>query len=346
MTNISKFFIITGVISLFAFYACSKKSETKPNEEQKKLPLVKVIEIKPSDFTDDFKVVGIVKPVATAKLSSEEGGLIYSVLDKGSRVSRGSIVVRLNKEVDKATYEQLEAQYELAKMNFEKQDLLWKQNATTEIQWQTAKWQMEAAGRALDVLRTRLKKQYVRSPINGIIDEKYMNKGEMSAPGVPILNIVDVSSVKITAGVPERYINNIKKGQEITVTVDILPGSEFTGKINYISPGLSSTSRTIEIEVVINNRDRLLKPEMNANVLISKNKVTDAVVIPQDLIVDYGEEKYVFILEGDTAKKRLVELDGRNGNMVLVVSGLNIGEKLISEGFQSLAEGDKVQIGN
>jgi Cu(I)/Ag(I) efflux system membrane fusion protein len=84
------------------------------------------------------------------------------------------------------------------------------------------------------------------------------------------LSIVDVSRVKISAGVPEKYVTEIKKGQEVNITVDVLPGTGFTGKISYIAPSLSTTNRTFEIEIVINNPDRILKPEMNASVEIAK----------------------------------------------------------------------------
>jgi membrane fusion protein (multidrug efflux system) len=204
---------------LVLIYSCGNKSETK-NQSESKLPLVKIEEIKPSSFQESFNVVGVVKPYATAKISSEEGGLILNILkNKGDRVSAGQVVVRLKKDVENASYEQALAQYELAKINFEKQKQLYEDNATTEIQYLTAKWQMEAAAKGLDVIKTHLSKGYIKSPISGVVDEKYMNKGEMSAPGVPILNIVDVSRVKITAGVPERFINDVKKGQNVKITV-------------------------------------------------------------------------------------------------------------------------------
>lgn len=335
--------VILMSVSFFV-YSCGNKSGSE-TQNNKKLPLVKVKEITPSTFVESFKVVGVVKPYASAKISSEEGGLILSILkNKGDRVSAGQVVVRLKKDTEGATYEQALAQYELAKINFDKQKQLYEENATTEIQYLTAKWQLEAAGRGLEVLRTRLNKGYIRSPINGVVDDKFMNKGEMSAPGMPILNIVDVSRVKISGGVPERYINDVKMGQNVKITVEVLPGAEFEGEVNYISPTLSSTSRTFEIEIVISNKDRMLKPEMNANIQIAKPKLDNSVVIEQDLMVDFGEEKYVFILEGDVARKRVIETNGRNGNKVLVTKGLNIGDKIVNEGFQALADGEKVQV--
>ena len=331
------------LLSFFLFSCGGNKTEEKSNNQ--KLPLVKVKEVKPGYFAEKFTVAGIVKPYASAKISSEEGGLILSILrDKGDWVSKGQIVIRLKKDVETATYDQLVAQYELAKLNFEKQQQLYDDNATTEIAYLTAKWQLEAAAKGLDVVKTHISKGFIRSPISGVVENKFMNKGEMSAPGVPILSIVDVSRVKISAGVPERFVEQVSKGQEVKITVDVLPGQEFSGKINYIAPALSQGSRTMEIEIIINNKLRQLKPEMSANVELSHSERENAIAIPQDYIVDYGDEKYLFVLEDGIAKKRDVVLGGRNGNLVLVRSGLNEGDLLIIEGFQSLNDGEKVKV--
>lgn len=321
------------------------KDSTKINE---KLPIVKVMEVNTSSFSENLKIVGIVKPNASAKISSEEGGLITMLnKEKGSYVRKGEIIVRIKKDVELATMDQNEAQIELARMNYEKQKQLYEDNATTEIQYLTAKWQYEAALRSQDILKQRLKTGFVRSPISGFVNEKYMNRGEMSAPGMPIVNVIDVSSVKISAGVPERFVDQVKIGQPVRITIDVIPGAEFTGKINYIAPSLSTSNRTLEIEIIIENRDKIIKPEMSANVEIIQSFNPDAIVLPQDYIVDFGENnKYVFVLEGDIAKKRMITIGGREKNNVLIASGLSKGEKLIFEGFQQLADNDKVQILN
>ncbi|MFI5145220.1 MAG: efflux RND transporter periplasmic adaptor subunit [Ignavibacteria bacterium] len=343
--KINRIIVLISLVLAVFLYSCGKTSEQP--KDNTKLPLVKVKEIAPSTFSESFKVMGTVKPYATAKISSEEGGLILAITkNKGDRVRAGEVLVRLKKDVEGATYDQMLAQYELAKINFEKQDELYKENATTEIQYLTAKWQMEAAEKGLDVLKTHIRKALVTSPINGVVDDKFMNKGEMSGPGIPILNVVDVSRVKISAGVPESYINEVKKSQLVSITLDVLPGAEFEGKISYLSPTLATGSRTFEIEIIIDNKDRLLKPEMSANIEIPKTEIENAVVIPQDLIVDYGDEKYVFVMEGDLAKKRTLEIGGRSENNVLITKGLNAGDRIIYEGFQSLKDGEKVQVVN
>src|SRR4030095_4645271 len=334
------------ITCLLLFYGCGNSGgETNKPPEEKKLPLVRVRTVETSTFSDKFNIVGVIKPFATAKVSSEEGGLIVSLnKDKGSYVGRGEIIARIKKDVEIASYEQAEAQIELARINYEKQKALYEDNATTEMQYLTAKWQYEAAVRSQDILKQRLKTGFVRSPISGVVDEKYMNRGEMSAPGSPIVNIIDISRVKISAGVPESYITKIKKGQHVNITIEVIPGAGFDGTVSYISPSLDAISRTFEVEVVITNTGRILKPGMNANVEISQYERSDAVVVPQDLIIDNGDEQYVFVLEGENAKKRVIKIGGREGNNVLIESGLNPGDKLMYEGFQSVKDGEKVQV--
>ena len=345
--NMKKIFVYSLLIVTSAlFYSCGGDggAETK-NEENRKIQYVKVKEIVASPFNEKLKVVGIVRPYASAKVSSEEGGLIISLTkDKGSYVRKGEIIAKIKKDVEYAALEQSEAQLELARINYEKQKQLYEENATTEIQYITAKLQYEAALKSTDVLKTRLKTGFIRSPINGVVNERYMNMGEMTSPGSPILNIIDVSRVKISAGIPERYMTAVKNGQTVRITSNLLNGIEFEGRISYISPSISTSNRTFEIEVVINNRDKLLKPEMSVDVSVINFSVTDAVVIPQDYIIDTGTDKFVFVYENGRAVKRNVSIGGRDGNNVMVSSGLNEGDKLIYEGFQQLADGDEVRI--
>lgn len=326
--------------------SCGKSGETK-TEPEKKLQAVKIKEIISRPFEEKYKIVGIVKPYDQAKISSEEGGLItYQPFDKGNRVRKGQVVVRLRKDQDEAAYLQAQTQLELAKSNFERTEKLYEEKVATEQDYTNSKFQLELAEKNLDVLDTRLSKSYIVSPISGVIDQKYLGKGEVCGPGTPILNVVDVSRVKISGGVPERFIGEVQKGTEVKIAFAVYPGEEFFGKVNYISPVLSSINRTFDIEIVLNNSDGKFKPEMSAELEIDKTKIESAIVLTQDLIVDFGNEKYVFVLDNDVARKKVVTLGGRDNNEVLITSGLNENDKLIYEGYQSLADGDKVQVIN
>jgi len=334
-------------VFIFTVVLASCGSDNKETAEEKQIPIVKVMDVTGESFTELYRVLGVVKPYASAKLSSEEGGIItYLRKDKGDRVGRGEVVVRLLKDSDYAMYEQSLAQYNLAKDNYERLQRLYIEGAATEQQFVNAKLQLDVAEKSVDVYEVRLRKSTVVSPINGVIDVKYMNRGEMSSPGAPIVSIVDVSRVKVSAGIPEKYVNDLSVGQTIDIVFSNSPDERRKGIISFISPTINAVTRTFEIEVVMPNPQGKLKPEMAAYIEITKTAVEDAVVLTQDLIVDNVEEQFVYVLEGDVAKKKIIHLGGRNGNKVIITDGLNIGEKLIYEGFQSLTDGDKVQVVN
>ncbi len=338
--------IMLLLIAAVSIYGCGKQGDGQV-ETEKKLQPVKIREVELVPFRDTYSVVGIVKPFESAKISSEEGGLItYMPFDKGMRIGKGQTAVRFRKDVDLASYEQANTQYELAKSNFDRIERLYKDNVSTEQDYTNAKFQLELAERAIELIEARLEREYVVSPISGVVNQKYLGKGEVAGPGTPIISVVDVSRVKVTAGIPERYMNSVSKGSTVSIRFDVYPDELFEGKISYVSPVLSDQNRTFEIEVVLPNGDGRLKPEMSANITVQKSSVEDAVVLSQDLIVDFGNEKYVLVLENDIARKKVVTLGGRSDNEVMITSGLNVGEKLIYEGFQSVADGDKVVVIN
>ncbi|MBE2255915.1 MAG: efflux RND transporter periplasmic adaptor subunit [Ignavibacteria bacterium] len=327
-------------------YSCGGKGNTEP-ENQVKHTLVKTVDIAPQYFEEKYNVVSIVKPFTSAKISSTEGGLItFLSVEKGSRVGRGQVIARFKKDTDYASYDQSKAQFELALVNFKRIENLYNDQIATEQQYTDAKLQLDIAEKTMEVYESRLSNSYITSPISGIVDEKFMNRGEMSSPGAPIVNIVDISRVKVSAGIPEMYMGTISKGQTVKITFDVFPDEEFEGVINFVSPVLNPLNRTFEVEVVIPNPKQRLKPEMSANMTFTLMKIPDAVVLQQDMIVDNGEEKFVFVLEGDVARKRLLEIGGTNGNFAYIRSGLNPGDKLINVGFQYLSDGDKVQVVN
>ena len=148
-------YAVLVIVLAVTLASCSRK---KNNEvEAKKMPLVKTMPVQGQYFEENYKVVGIVKPYESAKISSEEGGLITVLSkDKGDRVGRGEVVVRLKKDVDEATYMQALSQYELAKENFERTERLYLDAVATEQQYTTSKLQMDIASKSVELYNITL----------------------------------------------------------------------------------------------------------------------------------------------------------------------------------------------
>lgn len=341
------FLLMLSLLLIVSSFSCGKKSGSNNKSSTQQLSVIRVAEVKPQHFVETYRVVGIVKPYESAKLSSEEGGIItYLAKDKGDKVRKGEVLIRLKKDTDQKAYEQALAQYNLAKENFDRVEKLYNENVATEQQYTNSKLQLEIAVKAVELYRTRLNKGYIVSPINGVVDAKFLQKGEMSSPGAPILSIVDISRVKINAGIPEKYVGQFTKGQNALITFEVLPDEKFYGIVSYIAPTIDPQSRTFEIEVVINNKDRKIKPEMSATLEFTRLDIEDAIVINQDQFIDNGEEKYVFVLENDVVRKRIIKIGGIADSKIYVESGLNPGDKLVIEGFRGLNDNEKVQVVN
>jgi membrane fusion protein (multidrug efflux system) len=330
------------LLFILSLAGCSKEEEVVAD---KKLPLVKTQTVNVQPFSEYYNIVGVVKPIEEATVSAVEGGLItYLQVDKGSRIGRGQVLVRLRKDVEYAVYQQTLSQYELAKSNYDRIERLYLEGVSTEQEYTNAKLNLDIAEKSIGVTEERLKNAVVTSPINGIVDQKFMNKGETAPPGSPILKIVNVSRVKVSTGIPERFLPDIAIGTQVDISFSVFPGEVFSGRVNYISPTINKINRTFEIEVEIQNPQGRFKPEMSANLSVLKYKIDDAIVLPQDIVVDLGNEKYLFVYDNGVAKRRTVTLGGYSGNNVHITSGLKKGDIIITEGFQSLADGDKVTI--
>lgn len=170
----------------------------------------------------------------------------------------------------------------------------------------------------------------------------------MVAPGQVVARLVDLNPLKVMAGVPERYAADVRRGARARVTFDVLPGQVYEGDVGYVGATVDPQSRTFPIEIVVRNPQGIIKPQMVANVVVTRREVDDAIVAPQDALVRVEGGYVVFVAEarqgGDVAAVRPVELGPARRNLVVLASGVDEGERLIVVGQKSVADGDRVNV--
>jgi membrane fusion protein (multidrug efflux system) len=152
--------------------------------------------------------------------------------------------------------------------------------------------------------------------------------------------------IKLEAGVPENFVNIVKKGDSVKVVFKDLNNSAYYEKVSYVGNTISTDNRTFPIEINIDNRDGKIKPELSAQIYIYKQKFSNAIVIPEETVstTDLGE--VVFVEEDGVARMRVVEIISRSNNKVAIKSGIKEGENLITVGFQSLVDKTKIKVVN
>jgi multidrug efflux pump subunit AcrA (membrane-fusion protein) len=191
----------------------------------------------------------------------------------------------------------------------------------------------------------------VISPVRGIVGRVYLDKGARVSPpdpgpgmGTAILRIVNMDQVKVVVNVIERDFSKIKLNQRAKISVGAYPDETFTGKITLISPTINPVTRTASVEIIIPNRDHRLKPGMFAQVDIIIREKDDAILIPTYAVLEQSDVNKVFILANGKAASQVVRLGADQGELVEVVSGVDVGDSLVVAGHHKISSGEAVRV--
>lgn len=202
-----------------------------------------------------------------------------------------------------------------------------------------------------DITGLKFEPAEVTSPIDGIVGRIYLDKGSGVSPpepspsmGTPIAMIVSMNTVKVKINIIERDLPKVKKGQKAEVRVDAYPEEVFVGRLTGLSPVVDLLSRAAPAEISIGNLDHRLKPGYFARVRLLVAEHKDVLVIPEDCILKSGTENYVFVVNGEIARRREVKLGLSEGDRVEVLEGLKEGETIVTVGQQMLKDGAEVKI--
>ncbi|MFA4967131.1 MAG: efflux RND transporter periplasmic adaptor subunit, partial [Candidatus Margulisiibacteriota bacterium] len=186
----------------------------------------------------------------------------------------------------------------------------------------------------------------VRAPISGIVGMKMVKEGEQVGGSIgslnPVFTIYNIDRVKIYANVPEKNYSMVKRGTRAEISLDAFPNEVFYGDVNNVRPVVDPLTRTTQIEIVLNNENRRIKPGMFAKVDLRLQQRSGVLIIPFDSIL--GEtDKYVFVDQNGAAVKKPVTLGMQQDNNIEVTTGLTGSDKVITIGQRVVKEGSKVE---
>ena len=166
---------------------------------------------------------------------------------------------------------------------------------------------------------------------NGVVTRMNVRQGIYAKPNTMLMEVADLSNVWIEAEVFERQAEHVSLGMSVTVTLDSLPGKYWQGKVDYIYPVLTAATRTVKLRLRFNNENKLLKPNMFAKVTIHSTNKEKTITIPQESLIRTGLHDRVVLSLGEGKFKSIIVDVGRYGDKnVEILSGLNIGEKIVS----------------
>lgn len=339
--------------------ALEKELEKAGGAAAAKAILVATDTIQTETFTHYIELQGKVESESVSYITPRAGGgqvrAIY--IKRGDRVKKGQLILQLDNSLIKQSaaaaaqnIETLKSQAALAKSVYEKQKNLWEQNIGSEIQLMTAKTnadalasQLKAASEQLGMVRDQLAYTSIYSDVDGVAEEVNVKVGELfMGPGQ--IKIVNTSKLKLTAEVPENYAGKVKVGTELTLTFPDIQKT-ISNKISVLGNVINPLSRSFFIESKL-PLDNNFRPNLLAQVKIKDYEKKNAISIPVNLLQNDEKGKFVYVAVTEAgklvARKKMVTTGEFYGNNIEVLSGLTAGEILITEGFQSIYDGQLI----
>lgn len=340
--------LLTVAVLIVGMVSCGKSDAAATNEMKDNVAAVSVSAVALVPFAESITLVGVVKAYDDVSISPEEGGIVKKWLkEKGDVVRKGEVLGMLDDEIIRAGYEAALAQYNIAQANFEKQEEVYKQQGISELQYKSLMYNRDAAKANMELAKARLTKRTIVSPINGVLDNRMKNEGEFAPPGVPVVRVVGLERVKILAEVPEKFAPAVKVGTMANIMFDVFGDDTVKARVTFVGPTLSSSNRTLPVEIEMQNPGGKLKAEMFGKAQIFKSQTRNTILIEEKLVQKMDEtRRVVYVENGGKAEQRTVTTGARTGDLIEITSGLNPGDRLITAGFELLSDGVPVVVQN
>lgn len=276
------------------------------------------------------------------------GGMVKEIfVKKGDNVRKGQLLLKLDDAILQQNLKQLNTQLDFAKNIYQRQKNLWDQGIGTEVQYLTSKNNVDALEKQLSVLKEQMSTSNVYAEVSGIADEVNIRVGE-TFTGNPMMGIkiVNTSRLKAVVDVPENYLSRISKGTKVVVQIPDL-AKKYDAVITLIGQSINPNSRGFMAEARI-PYDGQLKPFQVALVKIQDYSALNAIAVPVNLIQTDDKGKYVFVVEKNgektLARKKQIVLGETYNGLIEVKSGLTVGDQLVTDGYQTLYEGQLISV--
>jgi RND family efflux transporter MFP subunit len=334
------------LVALLLLTGCGSKEEpatTVVSAAPQKTIQVVVVEAQSTSVPIRVEVTGQVAPIFQATLSSRIQGTIDKLLVReGSQVSKGQLLIQLDSRDLQADLARAHAEVESAKAHLDRMNQLYAQDAVSKQEMENATRAYRVAEANRRAVEAQLSYTMVRAPFEGVITEKKVEAGELASPGQPLLKMEDPQRLRLEATVAEGDLKSVSRGDKIPVVIDALGGQALTGLVSQILPAGDPQTHTFMVKVDLPKTPGL-KTGMFGRFQLDKG-LTQTILVPSAAVVERGELSSLYVVGSDqTARLRWVKLGRRFEQQVEILSGLNIGERVLVDGSRGV-DGAAVQI--
>ncbi len=362
-------FLTLMCLGVLLFSGCGAP-DASDSQEEEKIP-VAVSTVALGKVVQALNYTGDIRAEYEVKVFSKIPDRIEKFyVDEGDYVARGKPIAKIYATTIEQSVRQAEAMLISAKaqeanlrVEYERAQRLNSEDAMSKQQFDGIKTQYESiqaqvqqAQAGLESAKSQLSDALVTAPISGIIGKRYYEAGDMANPAAPLVTIVQMQKVKIEFDATEEDLGRLAVGQNTEVRVRSYPEQVFTGKVYKISPVLDPQTRMAQVEVLIDNPQKKLKPGMYAQAEVTTGTLEDVIVVPRFATIESttlettngGDQVvknyFVFVVDSNRAVQKKLDVLYVNHKSLAVSSGIEIGDRLVVAGQNNLRDGAMVSV--
>lgn len=344
--------ILIAVLALlligFIIYRISKNNAKNEGFKAKdglgKAILVNGIIANSETFDNYLSLSGSIEANEQVEIRSEVSGIVEAIYFKeGSTVQKGQTLFKVNDIELRAQLRQAQTRQSLASENQRRAKLLLQKEAISQEEFDISNSDFRLAQSQSQLIQAQINKTAVRAPFSGKIGLRYISPGTYITPTVLVANLVNISKVKITFSIPEKYASQAKAGATLTFTIS---GSDkkYAAVVYAIEPQVDTNTRTLQIRATADNKDGSILPGSYASVSLRIDQLKDAFVVPTEAVIPLQKGKKLFICKDGKTKEIMVETATRTDASLVVISGVKEGDTIITSGVMSLKDDMPIKV--
>jgi len=329
--------VVLLIISVVIYLnKCRNNAQAPPPGGGAQPVMVSGLIVSPSVINDKIFSTGTILANQEVVLRNEIAGRVIQIYFKeGSRVNKGELLVKMFDNDLLAQLKKLTLQKELAEKNESRQKDLLTINGISQQEYDQVRNTLDAVSADIDLTKAQIGKTELRAPFSGIVGLKSISEGAYLSANTQIAAMQQIDQVKIDFTVPERYMNAVHNGDEISFTVDGM-NEPLKGSVYAIEPKVDLSTRSIAVRAICPNKENKVFPGAFARIELSLNEIKDALMIPTQCVIPELKGQKVFISKEGKASPIKVQTGLRNDSTIQITNGLQAGDTVIVTGIMQL----------
>ena len=307
--------------------------------------LVEAAKARKGSVTVIIEALGTAQANEAVTITSKVTGLVSKIsFSEGGQVKTGDVLVELDSQEMQASLEEKKAELVNATRLYERARELYERRSVPRAQMDDRFGDLQAVKARVRVEKARIKEYYIRAPFSGRLGLRRVSVGTLIDPGMEITTLDDTGKIKADFRVPETALSHIATGQSVTVKSGAYTDLEFKGNVTTIDTRVDPVTRSVQVRVILNNPDELIRPGMFMTAEFVAIIREDSVLIPEQAIVVSRDRQYVFVIDNDKASRRNVVIGEHVNGEIEILSGLVAEELVIVGGVQKIREGTTIKL--